>query len=74
MELVTLLIAALTALAAEAARASISAYWSRLTRSKSLEIVTSDGRKFTINPSELTRERISEITDAKSPRASARAW
>jgi hypothetical protein len=75
MEPVTLVIAALAAAGASAAKSIISSYFRRdRAGSHILELVTSDGKKISISASELTRDKIAEITNTRTAAPAARAY
>jgi hypothetical protein len=75
MEPVTLVIAALAAAGASAAKSIISSYFRRdRAGSHILELVTSDGKKISISASELTRDKIAEITNTRTAAPAAGAY
>jgi hypothetical protein len=68
MEPVSLLIAVVSALAAASAKPLVGRLFERFHRaSPMLEVVTSTGKKFRIAASELTADKVAEITNTQSP-------
>jgi hypothetical protein len=67
MEPVSLMIAVISALAAASAKPLVGRFFQRFHRpSPILEVVTSTGKRFRIAASELTRDKVAEITNTGS--------